>query len=141
MDEPRAALLASRLARLEDDIARRHALVRRYRRRLAGLDGVIVPYGDDDVASSSCYVMPVMLEETGRQAGVRRRMRQHHAVQTSLLYPAVHEFSAYRERFPGVSLPRTERAARTEVTLPLFPHMSEPQQDRVLAALEDALSA
>ena len=44
MDEPRAALLLSRLRRLEDDIARRRELVRRYRERLAGIDGVIVPY-------------------------------------------------------------------------------------------------
>ena len=131
MDEPRAALLGSRLARIEDDIARRRALVRRYRRRLAGLNGVIVPYGEETVQSSSCYVMPVLLEEIDRQAAVRRHMREHHAIQTSLLYPAVHEFTAYRERFPGVSLPRTERAARTEVTLPLFPHMTEPEQDRV----------
>ena len=141
MDEPRAALLLSRQRRLEDDIAQRRALVRRYRRGLARLDGVIVPYRDEDVELSSCYVMPILLEDEGRQSPVRRAMRERHAIQTSLLYPAVHEFTAYRERFPGISLPRTERLARTEVTLPLFPHMTETEQDRVLAALEDALAS
>ncbi len=141
MDEPRAALLLSRLARLEDDISLRRVLVRRYRERLAQLDGVIVPYRDDDVELSSCYVMPVVLDEVGRQSAVRRAMRERHAIQTSLLYPAVHEFTAYRERFPGISLPRTERLARTEVTLPLFPHMTDVEQDRVLAALAEALAS
>jgi dTDP-4-amino-4,6-dideoxygalactose transaminase len=139
MDEPRAALLRSRLARLEDDIARRRALVRRYRQRLGGLDGLIVPYRDEDVESSSCYVMPLILEELGRQSPLRRALRESHGIQTSLLYPAIHEFSAYRERFPGVSLPRTERAARTEVTLPLFPQMTEEEQDRVIEAVEAEL--
>ena len=46
-------------------------------------------------------------------------------MQTSIFYPAIHEFTAYRERFPGVGLPRTERASRCEVTIPLYPHMTD----------------
>ena len=42
-------------------------------------------------------------------------------VQTSVFYPAVHEFTAYRERFGTPSLPRTEYVARAEITLPLYP--------------------
>jgi dTDP-4-amino-4,6-dideoxygalactose transaminase len=141
MDEPRAALLLSRLRRVEDDIVRRRALVRRYRERLARINGVVVPFRDEDVEFSSCYVMPVLLEDLGRQGPVRRAMRERHAIQTSLLYPAVHEFTAYRERFPDISLPRTESMARTQVTLPLFPHMTEAEQDRVLAALEEAMAS
>jgi dTDP-4-amino-4,6-dideoxygalactose transaminase len=141
MDEPRAALLLSRLGRLEDDITRRRALVHGYRERLRDLDGIVLPYRDEDVERSSCYVMPIILTELGRQSPVRRVLREQHAVQTSLLYPAVHEFTEYRRRFPDVSLPRTERAARTEVTLPLYPHMTAEDQDRVIRALEAALAA
>jgi dTDP-4-amino-4,6-dideoxygalactose transaminase len=141
MDEPRAALLGSRLGRLEDDINQRRALVRRYREALAHLEGIVVPYTDEEVETSSCYVMPLLLEELGRQSQVRRTMREDFGVQTSLLYPSVHEFTAYRERFPGVSLPRTERASRTEVTVPLFPHMTHDEQDRVVEALEAGLKA
>ena len=61
-------------------------------------------------------------------------------MQTSLLYPAIHEFSEYRRRFPGVSLPRTELAARTEVTIPLYPHITADEQDRVISAVEEALA-
>jgi len=139
LDEPRAALLGSRLPRLEDDIARRRELVLEYRRRLAGLDGVTLPYRDEDVATSSCYVMPIMLARPERRPELRRFLSAR-GIQTSILYPAIHEFTAYRERFPGVSLPRTEAAARAELTIPLFPHMTAAQQDRVLAALEEGLA-
>jgi dTDP-4-amino-4,6-dideoxygalactose transaminase len=134
-DEPRAALLLSRLRRLEDDIARRRELTRRYRRLLADVPGLIVPFSDESVATSSCYVMPVMLDDPDMQGPIRTALRETHRIQTSLFYPAVHEFSAYRARFPGVSLPNSELAARSEVTLPLFTHLSEAEQDRVVDAL------
>jgi dTDP-4-amino-4,6-dideoxygalactose transaminase len=141
LDEPRAALLRSRMRVMEADIARRRELTLRYRRLLAGVDGVIVPYRDEDVAHSACYVMPVVLEDPERQRPVRTFMRERHGVQTSLLYPAVHEFTAYRERYPGLSLPRAERIARSEVTIPLFGFMTEEAQDRVVEALAEALAA
>ncbi len=139
-DEPRAALALSRLDRLEADIAQRQALTRRYREQLASIPGVTVPYRDEDVAGSSCYVMPIMVEDPERQNPLRAALKER-GVQTSLLYPAIHEFTAYRERFPGLSLPRTELAARTEVTIPLFPHMTEVEQDRVVEGVAEEMGA
>jgi dTDP-4-amino-4,6-dideoxygalactose transaminase len=139
LDEPRAALLLSRLERMEQEIARRRELTLRYRALLAGVAGVLVPFADSDVADSSCYVLPVMLERDGLQAQVSARLRER-GIQTSIFYPAIHRFSAYRARYPDVSLPRTELAARTELTLPLYPHMTDADQDRVAGALAEALA-
>lgn len=139
LDEPRAALLLSRLRRLERDIAARRTLTERYRRLLGEVPGVIVPFDDEDVSTSSCYVMPIMLERDGAQAAVSRRMRER-GIQTSILYASIHLFSAYRKRNPGISLPVTELASRTELTLPLYPHMTTAEQDRVVATLADAVA-
>jgi dTDP-4-amino-4,6-dideoxygalactose transaminase len=139
LDEPRAALLLSRLRGLEADIARRRELTLRYRSLLTEVEGLIVPFEDEDVPSSSCYVMSVMIEEDGRQAEISSRLRES-AIQTSIFYPSIHRFTAYRERFPDVSLPITELASRTELTLPFYPHMSHEDQDRVVAALAEALA-
>ena len=141
LDEPRSALALSRLARLEQDIETRRGLVREYRRRLAEIDGVIVPYRDEDVAGSSCYVMPILVREPERRDEVRELLRTRHGVQTSVFYPAIHEFTAYRQRVPGVHLPRTELVARSEITLPLYPHMTAAEQDRVLEGLAEAVLA
>ena len=139
MDEPRAALLTARLATLEDEIAQRRAHVRRYRELLAGIDGITVPYRDDEVERSSCYVMPIMVDEPGLRDPLRAFMLEQRRIQTSVLYPAIHEFTAYLSDSHG-DLPRSERAARSELTLPLFPHLSEADQDRVVAALADGLA-
>jgi dTDP-4-amino-4,6-dideoxygalactose transaminase len=138
MDEQRAALLLSRMARLDQEIARRRELTMRYRELLGEIPGILVPFKDADVQSSSCYVLPIMLERAGLQADVTRRLRER-GIQTSILYPAIHSFSAYRERFPGVSLPLTELASQTELTLPLFPHMTHQDQDRVVSELAVAV--
>jgi dTDP-4-amino-4,6-dideoxygalactose transaminase len=141
MDEPRAALALSRLRRVHEDVENRRRLTLAYRERLRDQPGLILPFDDADVAGSACYVMPVMLEDPQRQGSVRQELRERHGVQTSVLYPAIHEFSVYAERYPGVSLPRTELAARSEVTIPLYPHMTEAEQERVITGLIAAVSS
>jgi dTDP-4-amino-4,6-dideoxygalactose transaminase len=65
-------------------------------------------------------------------------MVDERAVQTSVLYPALHEFSAYHDGAPD--LPQSQLIARGELTLPLYPHMTEADQDRVVAAVADGLA-
>jgi dTDP-4-amino-4,6-dideoxygalactose transaminase len=139
LDEPRSAMLLSRLSRLDADIARRRDLIMRYRAALTRLDGITVPYRDEDVEHASGYVMPILLDDPDFQREFRARLRERHGVQTSVFYPSTHTFTAYRERFPGVSLPKTELASRQEVTIPLFSHMTDEEQQRVIAGIEDSL--
>lgn len=137
IDEPRAALLSSRLARLEDEIARRRELVLRYRELLSSFPGLVVPWQERDVPRSSCYLMAVEVNSEPREP-LRQHLKQEHGVQTTV-FPAVHHLSAYRRRFPGLSLPNTERVAETMLCLPLYSHMTSEEQDHVAAALETAL--
>lgn len=139
LDEPRSALLLSRMGRLEAEIERRRELTLRYRSLLADVEGITVPFEDADVPGSSCYVMPIMIDEDGRQTEVSAEMRAR-GIQTSIFYPSIHRFTAYRERFPDISLPITELASRTELTLPLYPHISHDDQDRVVTALAEAVA-
>jgi dTDP-4-amino-4,6-dideoxygalactose transaminase len=138
LDEPRAALLTARLDGLEDDIRARRAIVGRYRDELGGVPGLSLPFRDEAVARSSCYVMPVVVEDPAHREPLRALLLER-GVQTSVLYPAVHELTAYRALTPGPR-PRSELVARTQVTLPLFPHLDERDQERVIAAVRDGLS-
>ena len=99
-----------------------------------------MPFTDEEIHTSSCYVMPIMLEQDGRQAEVSAKLRER-GIQTSIFYPSIHRFTAYRERYPGVSLPITELASRTELTLPFYPEMSHDDQDRVVTALAEVVEA
>ena len=139
MDEPRAALLAARLLGLEDDIAARRRIVRRYRAALA------------DAARRGGALRgrrggPELLLRDARRCSRTRscaiRCAQHllerHRVQTSVLYPAIHEFSAYAGEAHG-PLPQSEFVARAEITMPLYPDLSDADQDRVIVAFRESL--
>ncbi len=140
IDDPRAALLLARLEHLEDDIARRRALVLRYRSMLAGIEGITVPFRDADVDTSSCYVMPICVRDPEQQGPLRRHLRDAHSVQSSLFYPPIHRFTAYEDVYGEQSLPRSEGWARSELTIPLFGHLTHDQQDRVVGAVADGMS-
>ncbi len=139
MDEPRAALLSARLPGLESDIERRRAIVRRYREALSGVPGVTLPYEDADVECSSCYVMPVLVDDPAMRDPLRAWMLEERRIQTSVLYPSIAAFSAYEGTAAG-PLERARRVAETEITLPLFPHLDEAGQSRVVSALVDGLA-
>jgi dTDP-4-amino-4,6-dideoxygalactose transaminase len=137
LDEPRAALAISRLPRLEEDIERRRVLTRRYRELLSDVPGVEFPFRTDQIDTSSAYVMPMLVDAERRD--VLRARLQARGIQTSIFYPPIHLFSAYRHF--GASLPLTELTARREVTLPLYPHMTEADQDAVVAAVMDEVAS
>jgi dTDP-4-amino-4,6-dideoxygalactose transaminase len=140
MDEPRAALGLSRLGGLDAELAARRAHVAAYREALAGLPGVTVAYAGADLDEAACYILPVLLDDPGRRDEARTRLREEHGVATSHHYPPVHRLAAYRRLVGEVSLPRTEDAARRELTLPLFPTMTVAQRDRVVDGLRAVLA-
>jgi dTDP-4-amino-4,6-dideoxygalactose transaminase len=139
MDEPRAALLSARLKGLDRDIGTRRELVLRYREQLASVPGIVLPYEGSDVQLSSCYVMPVLVEPPELRDPLRAWLSER-GIQTSVLYPAVHEFTEYAGSAPQ-GLPHSEHVARAELTLPLFPHLSEEDQDRVVEAVRTGVGA
>jgi dTDP-4-amino-4,6-dideoxygalactose transaminase len=120
IDEPRAALAAARLERLDAENARRGELVARYRERMP--DGVV------PTASGGLHIFTVVVD--GDRDAIRAGMADR-GVQTSVHYPPAHRFSIYA----GEVLAVTEEYAERTLTLPLFADMTEAQQDLVLDAL------
>ena len=141
IDEIRSALGLAQLSKLQKNNARRCALTERYWRGLAGApyDGMELPFAGSR-GDSSHHILPVLLPERADRQAFMDSMRAS-GVQTSIHYPPIHQFSYYRGRYPGVSVPVTERLAAREVTLPLYPTMSDEQVDTVLAAAATALAS
>ena len=61
-------------------------------------------------------------------------------IQTSIHYPPIHTFQAYRDGgYPFVDLSRTEAFAAREVTLPLYPGLTDANILEVSQAVAFAL--
>jgi dTDP-4-amino-4,6-dideoxygalactose transaminase len=131
IDEPRAALLTARLARLDRENAQRRELDRRYRKLLAAVDGVV------PTAGPAHHIFTVVLDEGADRDAVRHALHER-GVQTSLHYPPAHHFSIYAAGAP--ELPLTDAYAARAITLPLFATMTEIQQDLVVESLAAALA-
>jgi dTDP-4-amino-4,6-dideoxygalactose transaminase len=138
LDDLRAALALAQFKKLPEDIASRSRLRNSYLERLRTLPGISVPYQSCPHASSH-YILPVLLQEGGalRRGAIRRSMAQR-GIQTSVHYPAAHRFSIYSSA--GANLPKTDHVTDHEITLPLFPRMTETMVEQVVDALAEALT-
>lgn len=138
MDELRAAVGLVQLERLAEWNERRRELTALYRRALAGIEGVRVPFDERD--KTSAHIMPVLLPDGTDRRAVMDGMRER-GVQTSVHYPPAHLFSYHSKKFPGVTLPVTERFCGRELTLPLYPALTDADVQHVATALEASLKA
>ena len=140
IDELRSALGLAQLNRLSDNNKRRVGLMRKYLTELSRNAILKVPFGQT-VDEVSYHICPTLLPDGTDRKAFMDGMRQC-GIQTSVHYPPTHLFSYYRERFgyrEGL-LPITEAIARREVTLPLYPSMSEADVEQVSAAVGATLA-
>ncbi len=136
IDEIRAALGREQLKKLPAGNVRREVLVERYREELAErLPALGLPFSEKRGLSSQ-HIFPVLLPEGADRQSFREALKAD-GIQTSFHYPPVHHFRIYRRE--GEELWMTENAARRQVTLPLFPGMTDAQQNLVIESVVKAL--
>jgi len=136
MDSLQAAVLEVKLEHLKEWNAERAAAAARYATLLAGVPGVRLPRtlpGNEHVWH--LYVVRV----AGRDA-VQRRLGEH-GIDTGIHYPTpVHLLPAFAGLGQGVgSFPVAERAAGEILSLPMFPGITDAQQERVAEELVAAV--
>jgi UDP-4-amino-4,6-dideoxy-N-acetyl-beta-L-altrosamine transaminase len=137
MTDLSASLGLSQLARLQAYLARRHALSDRYDRHLAGL-AVTVPARPGD-RHSGLHLYVVRLQDAGRRREVFERMRSA-GIGVNVHYIPVHlqPYHAAAGFRPG-DFPEAERYYAEAISLPMYPTLSDDEQDQVVAALSIAL--
>jgi dTDP-4-amino-4,6-dideoxygalactose transaminase len=139
LDAVQAVVLRAKLRRLEGWNARRRAAAELYSSLLEGVAGVRVPRslpGNEDVWH--LYVVRVL---GGRRASAQAALADA-GIATGIHYPApVHltEAFSYLGYGPG-DFPVAEAAAEQILSLPMFPHITDGQVERVAAAVAEAVA-
>ena len=108
-------------------------VVERYRVELDGVAGITMPFAPRPDVLATHHLAVVVLPERRPRGEVQAALAERR-IQTSVHYPPIHLFSAYREQAQR-SLPVTEAIADRIVTLPLFPHMTDAQVSTVTEAV------
>ena len=140
IDEIRSALGRVQLKKLSQNNQARREKTALYRRLLEEMcPEVMVPF-EDHPGVSACHLMPILLPEEVSREEFMNAMKET-GIQTSIHYPPIHLFSAYREMTRSVSqsLAFTETMAQREVTLPLYPALSEESIRLVVEAVQRSL--
>ena len=133
-----AALGTSQLHRLEAYVARRNALARRYDAALKGLPLRLPTVNPENRSAFHLYV--VRLEGTTRtQREVGDSLRTK-GIGVNLHYAPVHLQPYYRALgFAPGQFPEAEAYGRSALTLPLYPTLTETEQDGVVSAVTQSL--
>ncbi|AYF98339.1 DegT/DnrJ/EryC1/StrS family aminotransferase [Protaetiibacter intestinalis] len=142
LDALQAVVLRAKLAHLDEWNARRRHLAQRYDDLLADLP-ILLPEIPAEAESHVWHLYVVRLPDdapvTARDEVLARLTAS--GVGTGIHYPKpVHLTPAFADL--GYSLgafPHAERAAERMFSLPMYPHLSDAQQDEVVAALTAAL--
>jgi dTDP-4-amino-4,6-dideoxygalactose transaminase len=135
LDELQAAILRVRLAYLDADNRRRQAIAAIYDSQFAPLRdrGLLLPAR----RAGATHVFHQYVVRSDDRASLQQRLREA-GIATNIHYPVpVHLQPAYRSRLatgPG-GLARSERAADTVLSLPMFAQMTDDQAHEVCRAM------
>lgn len=140
MTELQAALGISQMERLDDYVSRRHVLAKRYDALLRALP-VTTPWQHPDSYSGlHLYVIRLQLNKIDKHHRAVFESLREQGIGVSLHYIPVHTQPYYRQMgFKIGDFPEAERYYAEAISLPMYPTMSENQQDQVVVALGKAL--
>jgi dTDP-4-amino-4,6-dideoxygalactose transaminase len=138
-----SALGLSQLDKLDRFWRRRDWLGRRYRERLAGSRFVELPALPDGQRHGwHLFVVMLRLERLAMDRDTVLEALRAENIRATIHYPLVYRHPFYRERLgygPGLC-PTAEFVEERLMTLPLFPAMTDADQDDVLRALDKVLA-
>ena len=140
MTDLQAALGLSQMQRLDEFVAKRHAIAERYDKRLAGLP-INTPWQHPDGYSGlHLYVIRLKLGEIRKTHREVFEALRAAGIGVNLHYIPVH-LQPYYERlgFKSGQYPTAEQYYAEAISLPIYPGLTDEQQDHVVHVLEKTI--
>lgn len=142
MTDLQGALGASQMNRLEQYVARRHEIARRYDELLQPLP-IATPWQHPDGYSGlHLYVIRLQIEKIERTHLQVFEFLRSKEILVNLHYIPVHTQPYYQAMgFKEGQYPEAERYYNEAISIPMYPKLTEDQQDHVINALREAVRA
>ena len=140
MTDIQAALGASQMTRLAHYVARRHEIAQRYDRLLAELPLTLPWQHPDGYSAFHLYVIRLQLDKINRtHLQVFEALRTKEII-VNLHYIPVHTQPYYQKMgFKAGDFPEAERYYTEAISIPMYPMLTDEQQDEVIAAIREAM--
>lgn len=139
MTELQAALGVSQMSRLDQYVARRHELARRYDQLLENFPVTRPWQHPDSYSGLHLYVIRLQLDQISKTHRQVFESLREQGIGVNLHYIPVH-MQPYYERmgFEAGDFPQARRYYNEAISLPMFQTMSEVQQDKVVQVFRGA---
>jgi dTDP-4-amino-4,6-dideoxygalactose transaminase len=124
------------LQKLEEANNKRKKLVEHYFKRLDDVPSITIPYRHFSRGKPNYHIMPILLSDALDRSAIIESMKQN-GIQTSIHYPAIQGFTAYRNKVNQT--PKAEYVSAHELTLPLYPSMTNEELDILCDALKKSI--
>ena len=142
MTDIQAALGLSQMLRLDEFVARRHAIAQRYDQLLSSMP-LLVPWQHAEGYSS--YHLYVIRLKLGKISNTHRQVYEALGkadIQVNLHYIPVYRQPHYEQMgFVNGYCPEAEGYYSEVISIPMYPALGGSQQDSVVAALREAIGA
>ena len=137
MNEFCAAMGLCNLKHIDDEIAKRKAVVDRYREHLVGVKGIKLSPIQDGVVQNYAY-FPVVFDEKvfgkGRDL-VAEQLSKKGIFSRKYFYPLANDFDCYKGKFDSNQTPIAKEISSRVLTLPLYADLSLDIVDKICSIL------
>ena len=133
MNEFCAAMGLCNLRHVEEEIAKRKAVVERYRERLSGIDGIRLNAVQPEVKSNYAY-FPVVFEENlfgASREEVFDALDRNDICARKYFYPLTNTFECFHGRYDVTKTPVALHVSKRVLTLPLYADLRLEDVDRI----------
>ena len=133
MSEFQAAMGICNLRHLDGEIAKRKAAVAQYRKRLSGVEGIILCDEQANVESNYAYFPVVFDGYKEDRNSVFARLKENDIIARKYFYPLTNDIDCYRDMATAGSekTPVAKRIADQVLTLPLYADLTVEDVDRI----------
>ena len=131
MNEFSAAMGICNLRHLDDEIAKRKAVVEKYRERLENVDGIRLCPIQENTKPNYAYFPVVFDGYKYTRDEVCDRLKEYDIIARKYFYPLTNSFECYKGKFDVNDTPIALDVSKKVVTLPLYADLSLDDVDRI----------
>lgn len=133
MNEFQAVMGRCNLAHIDEEIAKRKAVVERYLERLSGIEGIKTWQIQKDVTPNYAY-FPIVVDEKvfgHSRDEIMEALKAHNIFARKYFYPLTNRMDAYIEKYGDADVPVAKRVSDHVLTLPMSAAYTAEDIDRV----------
>lgn len=132
MNEFSASMGICNLRHLDAEIAKRKAVVERYRERLSGIDGIKLNAVQENVQSNYAYFPVVFDGYKYTRDEICEKLKEHDIIARKYFYPITNAFDCYKDQHDAkAETPVAYDISFKVVTLPLYADLSLDDVDKI----------